>query len=224
MHKQVTENFEPFFDISLPMPNGSANNQKVTDITLSNKEQAEQNDMVSSLPLPLQDDSKIDETPRASKPHPGSVSDQSEEHDLADNVEVNGTEDRVEQHNISGQNFDCGEKQATDDPQFSNSNEHHTCTPTHDFSGNKEEERVPTEVQAKNPRDIAFNKKTLQQHLKLNNYHHQAVGVEYIPNLDMTLDNCLLIHTDLDVLDENNKFVCQRCTEEKQSKHIQAWF
>ena len=60
------------------------------------------------------------------------------------------------------------------------------------------------------------NRNAFQQYLKGNDFHYQAAETKVSPS-KFSLESCLAMHTNLDVLDEDNKFICQRCTEEKQS-------
>ncbi|XP_065908211.1 ubiquitin carboxyl-terminal hydrolase 16-like isoform X3 [Dysidea avara] len=114
-------------------------------------------------------------------------------------------------------NCDSMEKESADKPQHSTSHDLANDTPAPSILVNREKEDLPTEAQATdNAKDIIYIKSAFQQHLKQNGYHHQTVGVENQPTLEISLENCLSMHTNLDVLDEENKFICQRCTEEKQ--------
>ena len=42
--------------------------------------------------------------------------------------------------------------------------------------------------------------------------------------IENDLQHCLFMHTDLDVLDENNKFICHKCTARKQRMHNLATY
>jgi len=111
--------------------------------------------------------------------------------------------------------FDSKEDRAADKPQLSASQ----AFPNDVYPlANTEKENVPTEVQALDSKDIIYTKSAFQKYLKKHNHHHQTIGAEDGPTMNLSLENCLSMHTDLDVLDENNKFICQRCSEEKQSK------
>ena len=64
---------------------------------------------------------------------------------------------------------------------------------------------------------ITEDKDAFQQHLIKNGLNHLA-KVNNINGMDHGLQLSLLLHTDLDVLDENNKFICQKCSTKKQRK------
>ena len=60
----------------------------------------------------------------------------------------------------------------------------------------------------------------LQQHLKEQDkdmFTRLEMNVEFSP-LSNSLEHCLKLFTSLDVLDEDNKFICDRCTEKKQQE------
>jgi len=64
---------------------------------------------------------------------------------------------------------------------------------------------------------ITHNKENFQQYLieKGLNYQSKTKQVEMCD-----LQFCLSMYTDLDVLDENNKFLCQACQAQKQRKFV----
>jgi len=64
---------------------------------------------------------------------------------------------------------------------------------------------------------VTHNRHAFQQYLKRKNLCYQASQTR-VSQSKYSLENCLTMHTSLDVLDENNKFICQHCTEQKQSK------
>ena len=62
---------------------------------------------------------------------------------------------------------------------------------------------------------VTKDRDTFQQYLVKKQLNHLMKGnKEQVMNKD--LHHCLLMHTDLDVLDEDNKFICQSCTAKKQ--------
>ena len=62
---------------------------------------------------------------------------------------------------------------------------------------------------------ITHEKSYFQQYLieKRLNYQSQ-IDTKWAETSD--LENCLSMYTDLDVLDEDNKFICRACTAQKQ--------
>jgi len=66
---------------------------------------------------------------------------------------------------------------------------------------------------------ITHDRIAFQQYLKRKGFHYQASQTK-VSHSKFSLESCLAMHTNLDVLDENNKFICQHCTEEKQSKFV----
>ena len=63
---------------------------------------------------------------------------------------------------------------------------------------------------------VVHNKNVFQKHLKEGGYKYQYSHTATTDHTD--LERCLSVFTDLDVLDEDNKFICKHCTEEKQRK------
>ena len=61
--------------------------------------------------------------------------------------------------------------------------------------------------------NITNDKDLFQEYLMKKGLKHQPKGKQAYTN---DLQFCLSVHTDLDVLDENNKFICQACTAQKQ--------
>ena len=56
-------------------------------------------------------------------------------------------------------------------------------------------------------------KNHFQEYLIKKGLNHQPMGEQYETN---DLQCCLSSYTDLDVLDEDNKFICKACTAQKQ--------
>ena len=66
---------------------------------------------------------------------------------------------------------------------------------------------------------ITHDRYAFQHYLKRKGFRYQASQTKVSQNR-FSLENCLAMHTNIDVLDEKNKFICQHCTEEKQSKFV----
>ena len=62
---------------------------------------------------------------------------------------------------------------------------------------------------------ITEDKDAFQQYLIKNGLNHLA-KVKNTHGMDHGLQLSLFLHTDLDVLDEKNKFICQKCSQKKQ--------
>ena len=60
---------------------------------------------------------------------------------------------------------------------------------------------------------IVTKKNYFQQYLIEKGLNHQPNGVQ-VKATDLQF--CLSMYTDLDVLDEDNKFICKACTAQKQ--------
>ena len=66
----------------------------------------------------------------------------------------------------------------------------------------------------KKDKSVPFSKSKFNRFLELSNLHHSRYFQE--PDKFSTqLEQCLADFTDLDVLDENNKFICQECSTGK---------
>ena len=65
---------------------------------------------------------------------------------------------------------------------------------------------------------IAHDNNVFQEHLKKNGYKHLYRHSTQMNTVRTDLEHCLLTFTDLDVLDEDNKFICKSCTEKKHRK------
>ena len=77
--------------------------------------------------------------------------------------------------------------------------------------------KLKTENDDDSSQAIVHNKNVFQEHLKENGYQYQY----NCTTTDHTdLEHCLSAFTDLDVLDEDNKFICKHCTERKQRKRF----
>ena len=57
----------------------------------------------------------------------------------------------------------------------------------------------------------------LRNYLKHHNFHHQYLDEDY-PVDPFTIEHCLQNFTMLDILDENNKFICDKCVSTKAGK------
>ena len=65
---------------------------------------------------------------------------------------------------------------------------------------------------------VTKDREAFQQYLVQKQLNHLTKGnSKQATKKDLQL--CLFMHTDLDVLDENNKFICQKCTSRKQRMH-----
>ena len=62
--------------------------------------------------------------------------------------------------------------------------------------------------------DYATNEKQLQLHLKQNGFLYRVIR----RNVDTDLEAGLQAYFELDVLDDNNKFICDKCTAERMEK------
>ena len=62
----------------------------------------------------------------------------------------------------------------------------------------------------------AENPKLLYELLKSRGMHVRLTNEPFSTSVD-DLEQCLKEHTSLDVLDEDNKFICQKCTADRQS-------
>lgn len=62
--------------------------------------------------------------------------------------------------------------------------------------------------------DFATNEKQLQLHLKQNGFLYRVIR----RNVDTDLEAGLQAYFELDVLDDNNKFICDTCTAERMEK------
>ena len=60
------------------------------------------------------------------------------------------------------------------------------------------------------------DKSALQNHLERNGF--KCLNKTSQNKFTTDLEHSLLMYTDLDVLDEDNKFICQMCTERNKSK------
>ena len=64
----------------------------------------------------------------------------------------------------------------------------------------------------------------LQQYLKERNMITSLeINPEFSPPPD-SLEHCLKLFTSLDVLDEDNKFICDNCTDALKKKQQEVWF
>lgn len=76
--------------------------------------------------------------------------------------------------------------------------------------------------ESQSPKDAAVCLKLLQAHLKERNMFSNLIMDEEHPPDPDNLANCLKLFTSLDVLDEDNKFICDPCTDElRKSKKQQ---
>ena len=64
---------------------------------------------------------------------------------------------------------------------------------------------------------FAENQLELRNYLKNHNFYHQYLDEDY-PVKPFTIEHCLQSFTMLDILDENNKFVCDKCVSTKDGK------
>ena len=64
---------------------------------------------------------------------------------------------------------------------------------------------------------FAENQLELRNYLKNHNFYHQYLDEDY-PVKPFTIEHCLQNFTMLDILDENNKFVCDKCITTKDGK------
>ena len=72
---------------------------------------------------------------------------------------------------------------------------------------------------------IVSDKNEFQEHLRMNGYQHQyshSVQMFTVQQYSTDLEYCLSAFTDLDVLDEDNKFICKSCSEKQQRKVLVA--
>ena len=72
---------------------------------------------------------------------------------------------------------------------------------------------------------IVHDKNTFQEHLRMNGYQHQyshSIQMPTVQQYSTDLEHCLSVFTDLDVLDEDNKFICKPCSEKQQRKVLIA--
>ena len=68
---------------------------------------------------------------------------------------------------------------------------------------------------------VAHDSNVFQEHLKKSGYKHlyrHSAQMNTAQNFHTDLEHCLLTFTDLDVLDEDNKFICKFCTDRKHRK------
>ena len=75
--------------------------------------------------------------------------------------------------------------------------------------------------QAKRQKSLTHDINAFQEYLKKNSYKHlyrHATQKDTVQRFHTDLEHCLLSFTDLDVLDEDNKFICKSCTERKRRK------
>jgi len=68
-----------------------------------------------------------------------------------------------------------------------------------------------------NDNSVVLDKKAFQNHLQKNGYKYQNSNAKH-GECSTDLEKSLKLFTDLDVLDEDNKFICKRCTERNKSK------
>ena len=81
-----------------------------------------------------------------------------------------------------------------------------------------------TEIDTDDEKQHGENKAAFSNHelnfcLKAKGYQYYQVPL-YNKHSALTLEQCLLEFTGLDVLDENNKFICQTCTNSKLQRSI----
>lgn len=75
------------------------------------------------------------------------------------------------------------------------------------------------------PKNASECSKLLQKHLKEHGmYTCLETDAELSPSSD-SLENCLKLFTSLDILDEDNKFICDKCTDElrKKQSEVSMW-
>lgn len=81
---------------------------------------------------------------------------------------------------------------------------------------------VPTTIHSDDPSQaVAHDSSVFQEHLKKSGYKHlyrHSTQLNAVQNFLTDLEHCLFTFTDLDVLDEDNKFICKSCTERKHRK------
>ena len=86
----------------------------------------------------------------------------------------------------------------------------------------KPSDSVPTTTHDDDPpQEVAHDSNAFQEYLRKNGYKHlyrHAAQLNTVQNFHTDLEHCLLTFTDLDVLDEDNKFICKSCTERKHRK------
>lgn len=58
----------------------------------------------------------------------------------------------------------------------------------------------------------------LQEHLKKRDNMFTRLDINISPPSNGSLEKCLELFTSLDVLDEDNKFICDHCTDELRNK------
>ena len=70
----------------------------------------------------------------------------------------------------------------------------------------------------KHHNDVTKDRDAFQQYLVKKHLNHLTKGSKE-QTITKQLHFCLFMHTDLDVLDDKNKFICNQCTAKKRRKH-----
>ena len=84
----------------------------------------------------------------------------------------------------------------------------------------------PVSPSTETPKNASTCPILLQQHLRAqdrNMFTCLEINAEFSPSLD-SLEHCLKLFTSLDVLDEDNKFICDHCTDELKKEQQEVCF
>ena len=87
--------------------------------------------------------------------------------------------------------------------------------------GKRKASSVDDDHQTKRQKTLTHDINIFQEYLKKNDCKHlyrNATQKDTVQKFHTDLEHCLLTFTDLDVLDEDNKFICKSCTERKHRK------
>ena len=80
----------------------------------------------------------------------------------------------------------------------------------HFQASEQQSEKVPST-------SFAEDQSELRSYLKDNDFHYQYLDKDYSAD-PLTIEQCLTNFTALDILDENNKFICDKCVSTKPGK------
>jgi len=83
----------------------------------------------------------------------------------------------------------------------------------------KNTEQISESRKSKTPKNVSECPKLLQEYLEKKDdmYVRLETDDKLSPPPD-SLENCLKLFTSLDVLDEDNKFICDKCVEKKKEE------
>ncbi|XP_065907013.1 ubiquitin carboxyl-terminal hydrolase 16-like isoform X2 [Dysidea avara] len=191
----VLQNTEPFFDISLPIPISSANNKAATYQHLPPMLGNE----IDQCAVDILDHSTlyVSKRKRSSDHLPNYTS--SKRHKDLSTVPKNVPHSEYKQLSTPA------------------SSQH-----TFNYSSSTlEESKMLASKKNLSHNMIVKDKAAFQNHLESNHFKYQNKSINQGKHLT-DLEHSLMMYTDLDVLDEDNKFICAKCTESNKSARPDA--